>query len=294
MAIKSFKWLPHVVMYLAVLFLVGLGDIMSGDLQVSTFYSADFWQETTIMYGATIITLLATIDIWITKYNQNNERVASLDKGINYMLDNEVKGDFPVYMTEVNQKRKRVEYINFVNNEIAKLDKKLGNKKNNKWIYYKGTDEQKKGNKYCEKLDLLKRKLTPENVENVVFFSNFKYDKLPDSFIKTGERQNKKTAHGVTIENKFSKIIRDLGPRLILSLTWTLVLASWFFEVESFDSSSLFTTIGKLLLILWNFASAISYVNNTYGPGKILHDRQMRRDTLIEYKLWREKEVKAT
>lgn len=281
--------LPHIFFYVLVGVMIGARDILDGSFTLDRFKDADFYSDLGILYAASILTMLTTIDIWVSKYMTKEPRVKQLEDGIRYMLDKEVKGDFPVFMTEYNIQRKEKEYIEYVNELIEELDEKKGSKDNNKWIYYKGTEEQKKNCEYCKELEILQEMKTPEAVKNAVLYTNFKYDKIPDSFVKTGTRQSKQTVHGITIEKRWLKLTRDLSPRLVLSLTWSLFATSFVFTITEFSWVALYSVSVKLLIIAWNFSWAIHYVNNSYGPEKILLDLQMRRDLIEQYVEWRKK-----
>ena len=283
----TFKWLPHIFFYLIVGIMIGLNDVVRGEFGVSRFYDPSFYSDLFILYGAAVLTLLTTIDIYVEKYIQTEPRVKELQDGIKYILDKQIEGDFPVFMTEYNMKRKEKEYIHYVNDLIDELDESLGMKDNNKWIYYKGTKTQKKENKYCIRRDELEDMKSKKEIERVVKFTNFKYDRIPETFVKTGTKQKKKTIHGITVESKGRKLFRDLAPRLILGLTWTILVSSFVWDLVEFDARTLFTVATKMILIVWNFISAIKYATYDYGPDKILVDLQMRRDIMVEYVTWK-------
>ena len=280
-------YLPHIFFYIVIGIMIGARDVLSGEFTTDRFRDPDFYSDLIILYAAAILTLLTTIDIWVSKYVTKEPRVKQLEDGIRYMLDKEVKGDFPVFMTEYNMKRKEKEYIEHVNDLIEKLDKKFGNKADNKWIYYKGTQEQKDNCHYCKELAVLEEMKSPKHVRDAVLYTNFKYDKIPDSFVKTGTRQNKQTVHGITIEKRSVKLARDLAPRLILSLTWSLFATSFLFTVTEFSWAAVYSVSMKLLIVAWNFFWAIHYVTYSYGPDKILLDLQMRRDLIEQYTDWK-------
>ena len=286
----TFKWLPHIFFYLIIGIMIGLNDVVRGEFGVSRFFDPSFYSDLFILYGAAVLTLLTTIDIYVEKYIQTEPRVKELQSGIKYMLDKKIEGDFPVFMTEYNMKRKEKEYIHHVNELIENLDETLGVKDNNKWIYYKGTKAQKAENKYCIKRAELEEMKSKKEIERVVKFTNFKFDRIPETFVKTGAKQKKKTIHGITVESKGRKLFRDLSPRLILGLTWTILVSSFVWDLVEFDARTLFTVATKMILIVWNFITAIKYATYDYGPDKILVDLQMRRDIMCEYITWKGEE----
>ena len=311
--VLSFRWFPHFLMFLFVGLLLGMGNIIEGDFSTDRFRDAAYYAELGTVYGAIIITIITTVDIYSTKYERENQRVAKLKQGIYFMIDNEIKEDFGVFMEVKNKARKRREYIGYVQEKIRSLKDKKGTKtklgildrlryffgiktkkkiQTHAYIFDYGTPEEKAKNKYCRKLTELQKGLREEEIKDVVDYKRFPYDEIPESFIKTGARKKKKTIHDQTVESASGRIARDAAPRLMLGLAWTLFITSFMWELTDFDSAALFKTALKAVFVVYNFLWSINYVFRVFGPEKIEKDLQMRTDIMGEYKLWSQKKAK--
>ncbi len=293
----SWRWLPNTITYLAAAVMLGMGDIINGQFSLRNFTQSDFYSDLGLFYGAVIMVLFSTIDIYITKFKKNDERYLELKKGIEYFLDNEMEGDFTFFLEEeVNIPRAEKEYRAIVQEMIDKLNgQKTFFRRKFVWVpadkilWFKGTEDEKKANLYCVQRQELEDLLTPEATEIAIRYSNFTYDKLAESWVKTGTTKKKKTIHAITVESSGKKMARDIGPRLLLGFGWTMFITSLIFSPQAFDRVAMYKTVIKVLFMSYQFGYAIHYAMNVFGPEKITDDAQNRRDIFLIYTEWKVK-----
>ena len=267
--------------------LCGSLELVSGDFSLQYISTFEFWFKLTANLTANFLVLYTVADKDIVDSYEKNKTIVDNDRELRETVDTSVYPDFDEYLAIENKQRKIIAWKAYISHQIFKLEKKAKLKDNE--IYWYGTEEEKKENKYCKKRKQLEFKMSDEYINRNIIFIKIRYYKLKKYVVLTGCEQQSKEYRLTT--NRSWKIINDNKYRFLISTAFTMFLSSFIPDIKDFTYATAIVFACKIFILTWNLFVgknyAISYQRNTIIP-----DQKYRKDVLTKYLIWRKNNTK--
>lgn len=271
--------------------IVGLFDYIDAGFSWSTLTSPSFLINLGLTNLSAILVLVSTIMLKSDQYREDplsdygriNEEIRK------FYIESYSAALFKIFSSEKNLEKKKEKYRELINKKINKLNPKEKDLE----VYFNGTPEQKKKNKYCKKVMRLERSMDPSYIKDNIYKIKVKYNTITPGLVFTGKSSNSLQEDWVT-KYKVSKIFWDLLPKFLMSLSIVAIL-----NMVSLDATKGVTlgmalrTLSKLLTIATNLSYGLSY-SKKYNTEVNLHDIQIRMDIINNYKLWEKLQLKQS
>jgi cell division protein FtsL len=286
--------LTNIVLVLMILILLGVNSFVlfqfTGDID---------WGRIFLRALLVLLTVLFVSNLVIDYQKRNNKQLAEeMEKSKN--SEKVLDEDFDEFIVEENLANKRKKYIEKIQKQIDKLDKKA--KQEDKQLYFikedKLTDDEKaelserrKNNKYYQKRMALLYERSNDFIDQHLLSLNVKYDEIHMADLKVyADMYNQSDA--IKIRETETKA-RLIAPRLMVSLIFAVFLSLIAIQLAEDISAATWIAIGlDLLLVITNVSFGISVGNGTIDMSWISFF--VRKNSLyIKYFQWSRKQGRA-
>lgn len=287
--LSKFKmiYIPVAVMLLCSLFLTGVLDYINAGYDPKALLQPAFWTNIICSDISVLCLYSAILLLRVDNYKSKDLEYLQYDTEIKtFYRDKYVATLFKRFCFEDNMKTKRIVYKNKINKKYSKIKPS----KEDLDIYYDGTEEQKKANKYCRDMLYYERILSDDYIDRVLPNMELDYPYITDSLIFTGTKSKDLGIDYVT-KNKVFKFLSDIAPNLLLSFSFIAFVSGITADLQQgITMVTIFKTVAKLFTFTLSIYFAYNY-SNRYISEVTLHDIVFRYGKLNEYKLWENRQI---
>ena len=284
---KIGRALPYAILYIAAVAIVGLFNILTIEYQDNILSSAEFWNRVVSQNLANLLVLIATVSMYIVKYSETDKSYVGL-KGT---VDNAVRGDldseFGTWVFNRNKSEKIAAYRARVQNKISKEELKA--KPKDLEVWYFGSDENKKKNRYCRRRINLEESIKVERLDKLILALRVDFDEIDRSFVETGEviRSEKKLTRQDTLGRK----VKDNYAQFLFAVGGAAFFNAFIYTADLLDTAFWFKLATSLFLIVSMFLNGREYARN-YVKQVMVVDLNTRYNIIKDYLTFRVKEKK--
>jgi hypothetical protein len=284
---KIGRALPYVILYIAAVAIVGLFNILTIEYQDNILSSAEFWNRVISQNLANLLVLIATVSMYIVKYSETDKSYTGL-KGT---VDNAVRGDldseFGAWVFNRNKVEKTAAYRTKIQNKISKEELKA--KPKDLEVWYFGSDEDKKKNRYCRRRVSLEESIKVERLDKLILALKVDFDEIDRSFVETGEiiKGEKKLTRQDTLGRK----VKDNYAQFLFAVGGAAFFNAFIYTADLLDTAFWFKLATSLFLIVAMFLNGREYARN-YVKQVMVVDLNTRYNIIKDYLTFRVKEKK--
>lgn len=282
----TLKLIPYILINLAVLFIIGLGELFAANWDFSVYVSASFWMNYITSTLATMLSFFSWANLRINMYlsipyykdmekdpNTNTNDIGVIHAIKRHTVDNLVleyrTSDISIYLDEINidEKTKKFKYV--MNNKRSKLCEK----RNPNIDKIKRIEEQ------------LKDEWISENIKNI----HVNYVPITESYLVSGLTNKSSNTFRKRNPSKVTKMINDNIHKWILSLSYLLLLSNiTFFTKDQVTLIAIYTVGLKVLNCVLQAFMGINYAV-TYVQEKVIYELDDRIAIMENYIQWKKK-----
>lgn len=282
-----------VFLYIAVLLFIGFSEFVSAGLDLSTISTSDWWSKVITSIAVNNLILLGTIMYKLQRDLDTKEDVLKEKERVDGLAIQSVDPvTFDPFLVDFNQDRKILKYKKAISYRMDKLNKRVKPKDLKAWvdwnrefdIWNKKSDEEKETiekpitrNKYVNKRLTLEVQMSDEFIAERIHYMRIKYKPIKKSFVTNGYvgRQNNDDQYDV--ESAVWKMVRDLGPKIIITAGYLAFINSLIIELVSEPNwqTALVAIALKVIPIVMQIYNAITYVN-AFIRDKVMVDFRTR------------------
>ena len=281
----NWKLVILVVVYITSLFATALSEFVSSDLDWSYVGSNEYISKVLFNTVNNLFVMIAVFIFALDKILKNKD-VQEIVKEIRDKCKKITASIFSLFMINFNRERRKKRLVKIMKNQLKTLDAKATQTDHVIWL--RGTETEKEQSMYCvQRQDLLDR-LDPKFVEEHIDEYEVIIKETSEAFVKHGYKKARSEDHDeYEVESGFWKFIKDLGPKLLLSIVLTISLSSIALE-PSGDvqwTAAFIAIVLRLYPMATNTYLGLSYAKQ-YANEKTIVDLSMRNDILdlaIEY-----------
>ena len=274
--------ISYAVVLISALVIIGLADFCMAGFNPAVFKDPNYWFGLLACALSNYIMLVYTAIEKIDTSAEKNSEVKDKKKSVNDSVAENVDTDFDDFLAVENRQRKIKAWKTKISNKIARLDERT--KDRDREIYWNGSDEQKAVNKYCKKRAILLKKLSDDYIIKNVYFLKVRYVKLRRYEVTHGCKQ-KYDGYKITTK-KNRKVAKDNLPKVMMSMSFVLMVSSFAFGFKEFTLIVLLQFIIKLGSLFLSIYNGVNYGSN-YIEQILLPDFQYRLDVIIKYLNWK-------
>ena len=284
---KIGRALPYAILYVAAVAIVGLFNILTIEYQDNILSSAEFWNRVISQNLANLLVLIATVSMYIVKFSETDKAYTTL-KGT---VDNAVRGDldseFGTWVFNRNKTEKIAAYRAKVQNKISREELKANPK--DLEIWYFGSEEDKKKNKYCRRRINLEESIKVERLDKLVLALRVDFDEIDRSFVETGEviKSEKKLTRQDTLGRK----VKDNYAQFLFAVGGAAFFNAFIYTADLLDTAFWFKLATSLFLIVSMFLNGREYARN-YIKQVMTVDLNTRYNIIKDYLTYKVKEKK--
>lgn len=282
-------WVPIALMLLGGAVMIGLTDYITAGFSFKIFRSPEFWSNILCSNIGILCIIISILLIKIDKFQEENEEFLDLKKYMftYYRNENYKSVVFKKFCAIANRTEKKIVYKTSIQKKYTKLSPTPDDLN----IINNGTEEEKKSNKYCIKVEFYEHLMSDEYIENNIDKLKIKYNTLTEDLVFNGVPTTSENVNYIT-KHKAGKVIKDLLPKYMLSFALTVIMATL---VPSFKDGIGIETIFKTATKLFTVCSQIYFAYNyadKYCQEVIMHDIIFRNSVIKDYDLWLAKQIK--
>lgn len=262
--IKNWNRVMTIVQIIMLVLVAGVGNWFTKDFSIEYIFSPEWWGDTLtqIIYNYAMLFVVFNYRIkMIRKTNTEYlDRVKAVDKAVSNLHPDKLSR----WLLEFNLNEKRKQFVRELSIKLEKLESKSKDK--DILIWTKGTEEQKKKNKYCRLKSKYLKMLSNEYIEENLIMVKTSYKPIKKSFITNGYNKKGNDNANIVVEGTFSKTIGDLLPRTIVMTLVVVILRSIALSIA--DSQNWVMMVFETLLTLvpmvlhanigWDYASVFN------------------------------------
>ena len=279
---------PYVFLYVLSFLVVGLFNFVTAEVRTDILTSAEFWNKTISQNLANLIVFSTTIGLFNRKNMEEDKDFLHMDKTVTTAVRQDIQSDFGQWVFDKNKIEKKQAYKEKINGKIAKGEIKA--KPEDLKVWYYGTDEEKVGNKYCQKRIKLMGLMDDERLDKFIISMKVDYDEINRSFIESGEskevkKQNQKLAGP-------GKIVKDNAPNFSLGMAFVIFINSFIYSANVSDVAFWFQVFFSLVILVYMFIMGRNYADS-YMKKVLIVDLQTRFNIIRDYLSDKVKEVKT-
>ncbi len=283
-----------VLMFILSIFIFGLMDLFIFGFDSSYIATATFWLPMLTRTFANGLILVSTVVSHINQLTDANEQIKHYKNFITLAAEKDIKTDFVEFIAEENLATKIKSYKAKINSKIIKLEKRASAKDLDQWRIYqeKGVINDIEASKYCKyvyKRQKLLSKLTHEYIDENIDYIQIKYEIITRNMILSGCESKNKESSKYSLINENKKMIRDLFPRFLITMGFTLILASMVPEINKTSLSDLSFWIKfavNLVTLIFNYFTGTTYAK-TFVDTVIIGNYLTRKRAIEDYKTWK-------
>lgn len=260
----KWRYVPFYAMYFLSLFMVALVDLLMYNFSLDRLLSASYISNILTISTANMLVLISTIFFEADKLKETDERVVETSNKLREDIQTKIEVDIKDFIDEDNLGRKIQAWENHIKRKIMKLE-------NKKWT-----------KKREAKIKHLQQKITDEYIDQYIDAIKIKYYYVKLSQIIAGFKTKSEVER---FESGFMKIIRDISPRFILSITFPIIIATFSLEMKAFTPALLLSIAAKIVSLLMNYMNGKSYAK-VYLDEVVLYNLDYRQKYIARYLAW--------
>lgn len=269
-----------ILIYFITLWFNGLQDLVHGKIDFTKITTLEWWYGVLTTTGGNIVVMIGTFLELLRRRLAKDEFIEELREDIKTSITGLKSNQLLKFNRLENRRIKKNSYCKKIRRILRRLDWFVGYRSLNIWD--SGTEEQKKKNRYCRARKKYEDRLTEPWLEKNIDSLHVLYKGTPLAFITSGYSRGNEEGNEYRPEPGVWKMIKDLLPRFILSIGFTVVFNSVI--VEAFEQTQKwYIIILNIIMNLYPTAMmiylAIQYVDQ-YTVEKVIVDLNKRRSYL--------------
>lgn len=284
---KIGRALPYAILYIAAVAIVGLFNILTIEYQDNILSSAEFWNRVVSQNLANLLVLIATVSMYITKFVETDNEYMGLKQTVDGAVRSDLDSEFGTWVFNRNKAEKIAAYRAKIQNKISKEELKASPQDIEVWYF--GSEDDKKKNKYCRRRINLEESIKQERLDKLILAFKVDYDEIDRSFVETGEviKGEKKLTRQDTIGRK----IKDNYSQFLFAVGSAAFFNAFIYSADLLDTAFWFKLATSLFLIISMFINGREYARN-YVKEVMIVDLNTRYNIIKDYLTDKVKEIK--
>jgi len=284
---KIGRALPYAILYIAAVAIVGLFNILTIQYQDNILSSAEFWNKVISQNLANLLVLIATVSMYIVKFAETDKGYTTLKTTVDTAVRNDLDSEFGTWVFNRNKTEKIAAYRARVQNKISKEELKA--KPKDLEIWYFGSEEDKKKNRYCRRRINLEESIKVERLDKMILALRVDFDEIDRSFVETGEviKNEKKLTRQDTLGRK----VKDNYAQFLFAVGSAAFFNAFIYTADLMDTAFWFKLATSLFLIVSMFLNGREYARN-YVKQVMIVDLNTRFNIIKDYLTHKVKEKK--
>lgn len=275
---KIGRALPYAILYVAAVAIVGLFNILTIEYQDEILKSAEFWNRVISQNLANLLVLIATISMYIVKFAETDKEYIGLKETVDTSVRSDLDSEFGTWVFNRNKIEKINAYKVKIQNKINKEELKAQPKDIEVWYF--GSEDDKKKNRYCRRRLNLEASLNNERLDKMILALRVDYDEIDRSFVETGEviKGDKKLTRQDTLGRK----IKDNYAQFLFAVGGAAFFNAFIYSADLLDAAFWFKLATSLFLIISMYLNGREYARN-YVKQVMVVDLNTRYNIIKDY-----------
>jgi hypothetical protein len=284
---KVGRALPYVILYIAAVAIVGLFNLLTVEYYDTALSSAEFWNRVVSQNLANLLVMIATISMYIVKYSETDKEYTGLKGTVDGSVRKDLDSEFGTWVFNKNKLEKIEAYRARIQSRITKEELKARTKDIEVWYF--GTEEAKRKNRYCRRRINLEESIKIERLEKLILAIKVDYDSIDRSFVETGEviKGDKKLARQDTLGRK----VKDNYAQFLFAVSGAAFFNAFIYTANLLDTAFWFKLATSLFLLSSMFLNGREYARN-YVKQVMIVDLNTRYNIIKDYLTHKVKEKK--
>jgi hypothetical protein len=284
---KVGRALPYVILYIAAVAIVGLFNLLTVEYYDTALSSAEFWNRVVSQNLANLLVMIATISMYIVKYSETDKEYTGLKGTVDGSVRKDLDSEFGTWVFNKNKLEKIEAYRARIQSKITKEELKARTKDIEVWYF--GTEEAKRKNRYCRRRINLEESIKIERLEKLILAIKVDYDSIDRSFVETGEviKGDKKLARQDTLGRK----VKDNYAQFLFAVSGAAFFNAFIYTADLLDTAFWFKLATSLFLLSSMFLNGREYARN-YVKQVMIVDLNTRYNIIKDYLTHKVKEKK--
>ena len=284
---KIGRALPYAILYIAAVAIVGLFNILTIEYQDEILKSAEFWNRVISQNLANLLVLISTVSMYISKFAESDKEYTGLKETVDTSVRSDLDSGFGTWVFNRNKAEKINAYKVKIQNKINKEELKAQPKDIEVWYF--GSEDDKKKNRYCRRRLNLEASLNNERLDKMILALRVDYDEIDRSFVETGEviKGEKKLTRQDTLGRK----IKDNYAQFLFAVGGAAFFNAFVYSADLLDAAFWFKLATSLFLIVSMFLNGREYARN-YVKQVMVVDLNTRYNIIKDYLTHKVKEIK--
>ena len=284
---KVGRALPYVILYIAAVAIVGLFNLLTVEYYDTALTSAEFWNRVVSQNLANLLVMIATISMYIVKYSETDKEYIGLKGTVDGSVRKDLDSEFGTWVFNKNKLEKIEAYRAKIQSKITKEELKA--KAKDIQVWYFGTEEAKRKNRYCRRRINLEESIKIERLEKLILAIKVDYDSIDRSFVETGEviKGDKKLARQDTLGRK----VKDNYAQFLFAVSGAAFFNAFIYTADLLDTAFWFKLATSLFLLSSMFLNGREYARN-YVKQVMIVDLNTRYNIIKDYLTHKVKEKK--
>ena len=284
---KIGRALPYAILYIAAVAIVGLFNILTIEYQDEILKSAEFWNRVISQNLANLLVLISTVSMYISKFAESDKEYMGLKETVDTSVRSDLDSEFGTWVFNRNKAEKINAYKVKIQNKINKEELKAQPKDIEVWYF--GSEDDKKKNRYCRRRLNLEASLNNERLDKMILALRVDYDEIDRSFVETGEviKGEKKLTRQDTLGRK----IKDNYAQFLFAVGGAAFFNAFVYSADLLDAAFWFKLATSLFLIVSMFLNGREYARN-YVKQVMVVDLNTRYNIIKDYLTHKVKEIK--
>ena len=283
---KIGRALPYAILYIAAVAIVGLFNILTIEYQDEILKSAEFWNRVISQNLANLLVLISTVSMYISKFAESDKEYTGLKETVDTSVRSDLDSGFGTWVFNRNKEEKINAYKVKIQNKINKEELKAQPKDIEVWYF--GSEDDKKKNRYCRRRLNLEASLNNERLDKMILALRVDYDEIDRSFVETGEviKGDKKLTRQDTLGRK----IKDNYAQFLFAVGGAAFFNAFVYSADLLDAAFWFKLATSLFLIVSMFLNGREYARN-YVKQVMVVDLNTRYNIIKDYLTHKVKEI---
>lgn len=275
---KIGRALPYAILYIAAVAIVGLFNILTIEYQDNVLQSAEFWNRVISQNLANLLVLIATVSMYIVKFAETDKEYTGLKQTVDVAVRTDLDSEFGTWVFNRNKLEKINAYKVKIQNKINKEELKAQPKDIEVWYF--GSEDDKKKNRYCRRRLNLEASLNNERLDKMILALRVDYDEIDRSFVETGEviKGEKKLTRQDTLGRK----IKDNYAQFLFAVGGAAFFNAFIYSADLLDAAFWFKLATSLFLIISMYLNGREYARN-YVKQVMVVDLNTRYNIIKDY-----------
>lgn len=275
----------------------GLLNLFTYGFDATELLSISFWMVIFIRLLASGLVLFTSAINKINHLEREDEKILFLERVLELSIKNDIGENFVEFLAEVNKEEKIKTYKIKINRKILKLDKHASHKNLNRWKNYqedksitsKNIDSHQYG-RYVFKRQKLLNKLDNDYIEKNIDMIKIKYNYITRNMIVSDLRTKDDVKYQIVDKNK--KMTKDLMPRFLYTLTFTVAMSSIVLDSNIQNLNSIFwiNLATNIFTLIFSYFTGSGY-GKTFAETVIVSNLHTKLQVINDYKIWKNRGV---